>query len=166
MPIRWGSNGNSDRHFILGGSKITADDECSHEIKRHFLLGRKVMINLDSILKIRDITLPTKVCLVKYMVLQVVIYGCESWTIKKSEHQRIGAFGLWWWRRLLRVPWTAGRSNQSILKDISPEYSLEGLILKLKFHYFGHLMWRTDSFGKILMLGKTEGMRKGWQRMR
>ena len=126
--------------FILGGSKITADGDCSHEIKRHLLLGRKVMTNLDRILKSRDITLPTKVCLVKPMVFRVVMYGCESWTIKKAEHLRIDAFELWCWRRLLRVPWTARRSNQSILKEISPEYSLEGLILKLKLQYFGHLM--------------------------
>ena len=126
--------------FILGGSKITEDGDCSHEIKRRLLLGRKVMTNLDSILKRRDITLPTKVHLVKDMVFPVVMYGCESWTIKTAEHQRIDAFELWYWRRLLRVPWTARRSNQSILKEISPEYSLEGLMLKLKPHYFGHLM--------------------------
>ena len=126
--------------FILGGSKVTADGDCSHEIKRHLFLGRKVMTNLDSILKSRDITLPTKVCLVKAMVSPVVMYGCESWTTKKVEHQRIDAFELWCWRRLLRVPWTARRSNQSILKEISPEYLLEGLMLKLKFQYFGHLM--------------------------
>ena len=126
--------------FILGGSKITADGDCSHEIKSCLLLGRKVMTNLDGILKSRDITLPTKVRLVKAMVFLVVMYGCESWTIKKAEHQRIDAFELWYWRRLLRVPWTARRSNQSILKEISPEYSLEGLMLKLKLQYFGHLM--------------------------
>ena len=126
--------------FILGGSKITADGDCSHEIKRHLLLGRKVMINLDSILKSRDITLSTKVRLVKAMVFPVVMYGCESWTVKKAEARRIDAFELWCWRRLLRVPWTARRFNQSILKEISPEYSLEGLILKLKLQYFGHLM--------------------------
>ena len=126
--------------FIFLGSKITADGDCSYEIKRHFLLGRKAMTNLDSILKSRDITLPTKVCLVKAMVFPVVMYGYESWTIKRAEHQRIDAFELWCWRRLLRVPWTAKRSNQSILKEISPEYSLEGLILKLKLQYFGHLM--------------------------
>ena len=126
--------------FIFLGSKITADGECSHEIKRHLLLGRKVMPNLDSILKRRDITLSTKVCLVKAMVFPVVMYGCESWTVKKAECQRIEAFELWCWRRLLRVPWTARRSNQFILKEISPEYSLEGLMLKLKFQYFGHLM--------------------------
>ena len=130
---------------ILGGSKITADGDCSHEIKRRLLLGRKAMTNLDSRLKSRDITLPTKVCLVKAVVFLVVIYGCESWTIKKIEHQSIDAFELWCWRRLLRVPWTARRSNRSILKEISPEYSLEGLMLKLKLQYFGHLMWRTDS---------------------
>ena len=130
----------------MGGSKITADGDCSHEIKRCLLLGRKVMTNLDSILKSRDITLPKKVHLVKAMVFPVVIYGCESWTIKKAEHQRIDAFELWCWRRLLRVPWTARRSNQSILKDISPDYSLERLMLKLKLQYFGHLMRRTDSF--------------------
>ena len=153
--------------FILGGFKITADGDCSHEIKRHLLLGRKVMINLDSILKSRDITLTTKVRPVKAMVFPVVMYGCESWTINKAEHQRIDAFELWCWRRLLRVPWTARRSNQSILKEISPEYQLEGLMLKLKLQYFGHLMWRTDSFDKTLMMGKIEGRRRrGWQRMR
>ena len=126
--------------FIFGGSKITADGDCSHEIKRHLLLGRKIMTKLDNILKSRDITLSKKVCLVKAMVFPVVMYGCENWTIKKVEHQRIDAFELWCWRRLLRVPWTARRSNQSILKEISPEYSLEGLMLKLKVQYFGHLM--------------------------
>ena len=152
--------------FIFLGSKITADGGCSHEIKRRLPLGRKVMTNLDSILKSRDITLPTKVCLVKAVVFPVVMYGCESWTIKKAECQRIDAFELWCWRRLLRVPWTARRSNQSILKEISPEYSLEGLMLKLKLQYFGHLMWRTDSLEKTLMLGKTEGgRRRGQQRM-
>ena len=140
--------------FILGGSKITADGDCSHEIKRHLLLGRKVMANLDCILKSRDITLSTKVCLVKAMVFPVVMYGCESWTIKKAEHRRIDAFDLWCWRRLLRVPWTARRSNQSILKEISPEFSLEGLMLKLKLQYFGHLMQRANSFEKTLMPGK------------
>ena len=130
--------------FILGGSKITADGDCSHDIKRHLLLGRKAMTNLYSILKSRDITLPTKVHLVKAMAFTVVIYGCESWTIKKVESQRIDAFKLWCWRRLLRVPWTARRSNQSILKEMSPEYSLKGLMLKLKLQYFGHLMQRTD----------------------
>ena len=153
--------------FILGGSKITADGDCSHEIKRRLLLGRKVMTNLDSILKSRDISLLTKVCLVKAMVFPVVMYGRESWTIKKAEGQRIDAFELWCWRRLLRVPWTERRSSESILKEISPEYSLEGLMLKLKLQYFGHLMWRTDSFEKTLMLGKIEGRRRrGWQRMR
>ena len=141
--------------------KITADGDCSHEIKRRMLLGRKVMTNLDSILKSREITLPTKVCLVKAMVFSVVMYGCESWTIKKAEHRRIDAFELWCWRRLLRVPWTAKRSNQSILKEISPEYSSEGLMLKLKLQYFDHLMQRTDSFEKTLMLGKIEGRRSG-----
>ena len=153
--------------LFLGGSKITADGDCSHEIKRGLLLGRKFMTNLDSILKSRDITLPTKVCLVKAMVFPVVMYGCQSWTIKKAEHQRIDAFELWCWRRLLRVPWTARRSNQSILKEISPEYSLERLMLKLKLQYFGHLMRRADSFEKTLMLGKIEGKRRrGRQRMR
>ena len=151
--------------FILGGSKITADGDCSHEIKRRLLLGRKVMANPDSILKSRDITLPTKVCLVKAIVFPVVTCGCERWTIKKAEHRRMDAFELWCWRRLLRVPWTARRSNQSILKEISPEYSLERLMLKLQ--YFGHLMQRTDSFEKTLMLVKIEGgMRRGQQRMR
>ena len=151
---------------MFGCSKITADGDCSHEIKRHLLLGRKVMTNLDSILKSRDITLSTKVCLVKAMVFPVVMYGCESWTTKKAECQRINAFELWYWRRLLRVPWTARRSNQSILKKISPEYSLEGLMLKLKLQYFGHLMQRADSFEKTLMLAKIEGRRSGRQRMR
>ena len=153
--------------IIFLGSKITADGDCSREIKRRLFLGRKVMTNLDSILKSRDITLPTKVCLVKAMVFPVVTYGCESWTIKKAEHWWIDAFELWCWRRLLRVPWTARRSNQSILKEISPEYSLEGLMLKLKLQYFGHLMWRTDSLEKTLMLGKIEGgRRRGRLRMR
>ena len=144
-----------------------SDGDCSHEIKRHLLLERKVMTNLDSILKSRDITLPTKVHLVKAMVFPVVMYGCESWTIKKAELRRIDAFELWCWRRLLRVPWTARRSNQSILKEISPEYSLEGLMLKLKLQYFGHLMQRADSFEKTLMLGKIDGgRRRGRQRMR
>ena len=157
----------TERDFTFLDSKITADGDCSHEIKRHLLLGRKAMINLDSILKSRDITLPTKVCLVKAMVFPVVMYGCESWTIKKSECRRMDAFELWCWRRLLRVPWTASRSNQSILKEVSPEYSLEGLMLKLKLQYFGHLMWRTDSFEKTLMLGKIEGRRRrGWWRVR
>ena len=153
--------------FIFWGSKITADGDCSHEIKRRLLLGRKVMTNLDSILKSRDITLPTKVHLVKAMVFPVVMYGCESWTIKKAECRRIDAFELWCWRRFLRVPWTASRSNQSILKEISSEYSLEGLMIKLKFQYFGHLMWRTASSEKTLMLGMIEGWRRrGQQRMR
>ena len=152
---------------ILGGSKITADGDCSHEIKRCLLFGRKVMTNLDSILKSRDITLPIKVRLVKAMVFPVVIYGCESWTVKKAEHWRIDAFELWNWRRLLRVPWTSRRSNQSIVKVISPRCSMEGLLLKLKLQYFGRLMWRADSFEKTLMLGKIEGRRRrGRQRMR
>ena len=151
---------------ILGGSKITADDDFSHEIKRHLLLKRKFMTNLDSILKSRDITLPTKVCLVKAMVFPVVIYGCESWTVKKAEHRRIDVFELWCWRRLLRVPWTARRSNQSILK-ICPGCSLEGLMLKLKLQYFGHLMRRVDSLEKTLMLGGIGSRRRrGWQRIR
>ena len=153
--------------FIFSGSKITADGDCSHEIKRCLLLGRKVMINLDSILKSRDITLPTKVRLVKAMVFPVVMYGYESWTIKKAERRTIDDFELWCWRRLLRVPWTARRSNQFILKEISPGCSLEGLMLKLKLQYFGHLMRRADSFAKTVMLGKIEGRRKrGRQRMR
>ena len=145
--------------FIFWSSKITADGDCSHEIKRRLLLRSKVMTNLDSILKSRDITLSTKVCLVKAMVFPVVMYGRESWTIKKAEHRRIDAFKLWCWKRVLRVPWTGKRSNQSILKEISPGCSLEGLMLKLKLQYFGHLMRRTDSFEKTLMLGKTEGRR-------
>ena len=148
------------RDFIFLGSEITADGDCRHESKRHLLLGRKVMTNLDSILKSRDIALATKVHLVKAMVFPVVMYGCESWTLKKAECQRIDAFELWCWRRLLRVPWTARRSNQSILKEISPEYSLEGRMQKLKLQYFGHLMRRTDSFEQTLMLGKIEGRRK------
>ena len=143
--------------FIFLGFKITADGDCSHEIKRHLLLGRKVMTNIDSIFKSRDITLLTKVCLVKAMVFPVVMYGCESRTIKKAECLRIDAFKLWCWRRLLRVPWTAKRSNQSILKEIIPGCSLEGLMLKLKLQYFGHLMGRTDSLEKTMMLGKIEG---------
>ena len=146
--------------FIFGGSKITADGDCSHEIKRRLLLGRKVMTNLNGIFKSRDITLPIKICLVKAMVFPVVMYGCESWTVKKAECQRIDAFELWCWRRLLRVPCTARRSSQAILKEISPGYSLEGLMLKLKLQYFGHLMRRVDSFEKTLMLGKTGGSRK------
>ena len=153
--------------FIFLGSKITADGDCSHEIKRFLLLERKAMTNLDSILKSRDITLPTKICLLKAMVFPVVMYGCESWTIKKAECRTLDAFGLWCWRRLLRVSWTARRSNQYILKEINLKYSLEGLMLKLKLQYFGHLMWRTDSFKKTLMLGKIEGRRRrGRQRMR
>ena len=151
---------------IFLGSKITADSDCSHEIKRCLLLGRKAMTSLDSILKSRDVILPTKVCLVKAMVFPVVMYGCESWTTKKAERWRIDAFELCCWRRLLRAPWTARRSNQSLLKEISPEYSLEGLMLKLKLQYFGHLMWRTDSLEKTLMLGKIEGRRRrGRQRI-
>ena len=146
--------------FILGGSKITADGDCSHEIKKHLLFGRKVMTNLDSILKSRDITLPTKFQLVKAMVFPVVIYGCESWTIRKVERPRIDAFELWCWRRLLRVPWTARRSSQSILKEINSKYSLEGLMLELKFQYFGHLMPTVNSLEKTLMLGKIEGRRR------
>ena len=153
--------------FIFWGSKIIADGDCSHKIKRRLLLGRKVMTNLDSILKTRDITLPTKVRLVKAMVFPVVMYGCESWTVKKAECRRIDAFELWCWRRLLRVPWTARRSNQSILKEISPEISLEGMMLQLKLQYFGHLMRRVDSLEKTLMLGGTGGKRRrGRQRMR
>ena len=144
--------------FILGGSKITADGDCSHEIKRVLLLGKKVMTNLESILKSRDISLSTKFHLVKAIVFPVIMYGCESWTIKKAEHQRIDAFELWYWRRLLRVPWTARKSNQSILKEISPGCSLEGRMLKLKLQYFGHLMQRTDSLEKALMVRKVEGM--------
>ena len=147
--------------FIFWGSKITADGDCSHEIKRCLLLGRKVMTNLDSIFKSRDITLWTKVYLVKAMVFPVVMYGCESWTVKKSEHRRIDAFELWCWRRLLRVPWTARRSNQSVLKEINPGISLEGLMLKLKLQYFGHLMRRVDSLEKTLMLGGVGAGGKG-----
>ena len=153
--------------FIFWGSKITADGDCSHEIKKHLLLGRKVMTNLDSILKSRDITLPTKVRLVKTMVFPVVMYGCETWIVKKAERRRIDAFELWCWRRLLRVPWTARRSNQSFLKEIIPGCSLEGLMLKLKLQYFGHLMRRVDSLEKTLMLGGIGGRRRrGRQRMR
>ena len=153
--------------FIFWGSKITADGDCSHKIKRCLLLGRKVMTNLDSIFKSRDITLPTKVHLVKAMVLPVVMYGCESWTVKKAERWRIDAFELWCWRRLLRVPWTARRSNQSIIKDTSPGCSLEGLMLRLKLQYFGHLMGRVDSLEKTLMLGGIGGRRRrGQERMR
>ena len=163
----WQMNGETVADFIFLGSKITADGDCSYEIERRLLLGRTVMTNLESILKSRDITLPTKVRLIKAMVFPVVMYGCESWTIKKAEHRRIDASELWCWRRLLRVPWTAKRSNQYILKENSPEYSSEGLMLKLKLQYFGHLMRRTDSLEKTLMLGKIEGIRKrGRQRMR
>ena len=170
-PITWwqidGETMETVSDFILGGSKITADGDCSHEIKRHLLLGRKVMTNLDSIFKSRDTTLSTKVHLVKSMVFPVVMYGCECWTMKKAERQRSDAFELWCWRRLLRVPWTARRSNQSILKEISPRCSLEGLMLKLKLQYFGYLMWRIDSLEKTLMLGRIGGRRRrGWQMMR
>ena len=146
--------------LIFGAPKITADGDCSHEIKTRLLLGRKVMTNLNSIIKSRDVTLPTKVHLVKAMAFPVGMYGCKNWTIKKAEHRRTDVFELWYWRRLLRVPWTARRSNQSILKEISPGCSLEGLMLKLKLQYFGHLMRRTDSFEKTLMLGKIEGRRR------
>ena len=167
MGNRWGNSVETVSDFIFLGSKITADGDCSHEIKRRLLLGRKVMANLDSILKSRDITLPTKVCLVKAMVFPVVMYGCESWTVKKAERWRIDAFELWCWRRLLRVPWTAKRYNQSILKEISPGCSLEGLMLKLKLQYFGHLMRRVDSLKKTLILGRIGGRRRrGQQRMR
>ena len=166
MANRWGNSGNSGWLYFLGGSKITADGDCSHEIKRRLLLGRKVMTNLDSLLKGRDITLPTKFHLVKAMVFPVVMYGCESWTIKKVECQRIDAFDLWCWRRLLRVPQTARRSSQSILKEISPEYSLEGLMLKLKLQYFGHLMQRTDHLKRPwcweMLKGGREGDDRGW----
>ena len=159
MANRWGNIGNSDRFYFLG-----LQNHCrwwlQHEIKRRLLLGRKAMINLDSIFKTRDITLPTKARLVKAMVFPVVMYGCESWTIKKAERRRIDAFEVWCWRRLLRVPWSARRSNKSILKEISPGYSLEGLMLKLKLQYFGHLMQRADLFEKTLMLGKIEGRRR------
>ena len=153
----WEIDGETVSDLILGGSKITADGDCSHEIKRCLLLGRKVMTNLDSILKSSDITLPTKVCLVKAMVFPVVMYGCERWTVKKAERRRIDAFELWCWIRLLRVPWTARRSNQSILKETSPGCSLEGLMLRLKLQYFGHLMQRVDSLEKTLMLGEIWG---------
>ena len=162
----WQIDGETVTDFMFLGSKITADRDCSHEIKRCLLFGRKAMTNLDSILKSRDIALPIKVHPVKAMVFPVVMYGCESWTIKKAERRRTDAFELWCWRRLLRVPWTTKRSNQSTLKEISPEYSLEGLMLKLKLQYFGHMMWRTDSLEKTLLLGKIEGgRRRGWQRM-
>ena len=166
MAKRWRNNGNCDRLYFLG-SKISADGDCSHEIKRHLLLGRKVLTNLDGILKSRDVALPTKICLVKAMVFPVVMSGCESWTIKKAECPRIDAFELWCWRRLLRVPWTARRSNQSILKEFSPGISLEGMMLKLKLQYFGHLTQRVDSLEKTLMLEGIGGRRRrGRQRMR
>ena len=166
MGNRWGIV-ETVADFIFLGSKITADGDCSHEIKRHLLLGRKVMTNLDSVLKSRDITLPTKVRLVKGMVFPVVMYGCESWTVKKAERRRIDAFELWCWRRLLRVPWTVRRSNQSVLKEISLGISLEGMMLKLKLQYFGHLMRRVDLLEKTLMLGGIGGRRRrGGQRMR
>ena len=161
MENRWGNSGKSDRLYFGRLQKITANGDCSHEIKRRLLLGRKVMTNLDSILKSRDITLLTKVHLAKAMFFLVVIYGCESWTIKKAEHLRINAFELWCWRRLLRVPWTARSSNQSILKEISPKYLLEALMLKLKLQCFDHLMQKADSLEKTLMLGKIEGSRRG-----
>ena len=166
MTNRWKNNENSDRLYFL-----ELQNHCrwwlQHEIKRCLLLGRKAMTNLDSVLKSRDINLLTKACIVKALVFPVVMYGCESWTINKAKCWRIDAFELWYWRRRLKVPWTARRSNQSILKEISPECSLEGLMLKLKLQYFGHLMWRADSFEKTLMLGKIEGgRRRGWQRMR
>ena len=156
----WQIDGETVSDFILGGSRITADGDCSCEIKRRLFLRRKVMMNLDSILKSRDITLPTKVCLVKAMVFPVVMHGCKSWTVKKAEHRKIDDFELWCWRRLLRVPWTTRRSNQSILKEISPGCSLEGLVLKLKLQYFGHLMQRVDSLEKTLMLWGIEGRRR------
>ena len=159
MANRWGNNGNSER-LSFGVSKITADGDCSHEIKRCLLLGRNAMTNLDSILTSRDITLSTNVCLIKAVVFPVVMYGCESGTIKKAEPRRIDAFELWCWRRLLRVPWTARRATQSILREISPGCSLEGLMLKLKLQYFGHLMQRTDRLEKTLMLGQIEGGRR------
>ena len=159
MANKWGNSGNSDRLYFLGG-KITADGDCRHEIERCFLLGRKAMTNLDSILKSRDIILPKKIHLVKAMFFPVVMYGCESWTIKKAESQRIDDFELWCCRRLLRVPWTVRRTNQSILKECSLEFSLEGLILKLKHQYFGHLIGRTDSLEKTLIPGKIEDWRR------
>ena len=166
MANGWGNIGNSE-YFVLLDSKIIADTDSSHKIKWYLLLGRKAMTNLDSILKSRDVTLTTKVLLFKAMVFPVVMYGCESWTIKKAEHRRIDAFEVWCWRRLFRVPWTARQSNQSILKEISPEYSLEGLMLKRKLQYFGYLMCRTYSLEMTLMLGKLEGRRRrGWQRVR
>ena len=163
----WEIDGETVSDFIFGGSKITADGDYSHEIKKCLLLGRKVMTNLENILKCRDITLPTKFRLVKAMVFPVVMYGCESWTVKKAECRRIDDFELWCWRRLMRVPWTARRPNQSILKEISPGISLEGMMLKLKLQYFGHLMQRGDSLEKTLMLGGIGGRRRrGRQRMR
>ena len=166
MANRWGNSGNSDRLYFLG-SKITANSDWNHEIKRRLLLGRKAMTNLDSVLKSRDITLPTKVHVVKAMVFPAIMYRCASWTIKKTGCWRTDAFKLWCWRRLLTVPWTARRSDQSILKELDSAYSLEGLTLKLKFQYFTHLMWRVDSAEKTLMLGKTEGRRRRrQQRMR
>ena len=159
MANRWENKANSDNLIFLG-SKITADGGCSQEIKRHFLLGRKAMTNLDSILKSTDITLLTKVYIIKSMVLPVAMYRCESWTIKKTEHQRTDGFKLWGWRTLLRVSWTARRSNQSVLNEITPEYALEGLMLKLRLQYFGHLMQRVDPLEKTLMLGKNEGRRR------
>ena len=166
MANRWGNNGNRDRPYFLA-LQITTDGDCSHKIKRCLLLGRRAVTNLDSILKSRDITLLIKVCLVKAMVFPVVMYGCESWTVKKAECWRIDAFELWCWRRLLKISWTARRSNQSILKEITPEYSLEGLMLKLKLQSLGHLMQRTGLLEKTLRLGKIEGRRRrGWQRMR
>ena len=166
MANRWGNSGKSDRLYF-SGLRITADGDYSHEIKRRLLLGRRVITNLDSILRSRDITLPTKVCLLEAMVFPVVMYGCESWTLRKVECWRIDAFELWCWRRLLRVPWTARRSNQSILKEVSPGCSSEGLMLKVKLQYFGHLMWRVDSLEKTLMLGGIGGRRRrGQQTMR
>ena len=155
MANRWGKSGNSDRFYFLG-----LQNHCSHEIKRHLFLGKKAMTNLDSALEIRDVTLPTKVHVVKAMVFPVVMYGCDSWTIKKTEHQRTDAFKLWCWRRLLGVPWTSRRSNQSTLKNINPEYSLEGLVLKLMLQYSGHMIQRAESLEKTLMLGKIEGKRR------
>ena len=162
MGNRWGNSGTV-ADFIFWGSKITADGDCSHKIKRYLLLGRKVVTNLDSILKSRNIILSTKIRLVKAIVFPVVIYGCDSWTIKKAECRRIDAFELWCWKRLLRVPWTARRCNQSILREISPGYSLEGLMLRLKLQYFGHLIRSADSLEKALMLGKIEGRRRRGQ---
>ena len=163
MANSWGNNLNSERLYFLGGSKITADGDCSHVIKRPLLLGRKVMTNLDSILKSIDITFSTKVCLVKAMVFPEVMFECESWTVKKAEHWRIYTFELWYWRRLLRVSWTARRSNQSIPEEISPGCSFEGLMLSRKLQYFGHLMWNTNLLEKTLMLGKIEGRRRRGQ---